>query len=58
MTSKSELQAKFNYRFSLLAKNPEPAGDDQPSNTEIQAYVNELLGVKKAKNSEDNWAML
>lgn len=44
--SSQELEPKYSYKFSL---NPLDAQtkEDEVTKAEIQAYVNEVLGVKK-----------
>jgi hypothetical protein len=55
MASRGELQGKYTYRFNLPAKNPVESRNYQPLNAEVQAYVNEILGVWKAKAPEDGF---
>jgi len=45
MSSDTETQLKYTYRFRLEAKKPD-AFDDQETKAEVQSYINELLGVK------------
>ena len=45
MSSDSETQLKYSYKFRLEAKNP-TTFDDETAKAEVQSYINELLGVK------------
>jgi hypothetical protein len=45
LSSQEEPQLKYNYKFRLEAKDPTPF-DDETSKSEVQAYINELLGLK------------
>jgi len=46
MSSQDEPQLKYNYRFKLEAKMPDKF-DDEASRSEVQSYINELLGVRE-----------
>jgi len=45
MSSESETQLKYSYRFRLEAKVP-TTFDDETSKAEVQSYINDLLGLK------------
>ena len=51
MSSESEPQLKYTYKFRLEARKQE-AFDEETSRSEVQSYINELLGVRKEKGSE------
>jgi len=46
LTSQEEPQLKYSYRFRVEAKKSD-AFDDPGSRAEVQAYINDLLGVKE-----------
>jgi len=46
MTSEDEPQVKYSYRFRLEAKQPERF-DDESTKSEVQSYINGLLGVRE-----------
>jgi len=41
---------KYSYKFRLEARMP-AVFDEEDSKSEVQSYINELLGVKKEKSS-------
>ncbi len=43
--STQEAQEKYCYRFTLAARKPD-SDSGGPSKSEIQAYINEILGAK------------
>ena len=49
--STQEQTPKYTYRFRLEAKKP-TAFDDEASKSEVQSYINELLGVKDKSKAE------
>jgi hypothetical protein len=53
MSSQEGSELKYSYRFTLEARRGESNSAEQ-SEAELQAYVNELLGVRKSKGLEDD----
>ncbi len=47
MQSEEGEETKYVYKFNLEARVSGQEGASQPSKQEVQAYINELLGVKK-----------
>jgi len=45
MTSDTEPQLKYSYKFRLEAKQPQ-VFDEEVTKSEVQSYINDLLGVK------------
>ena len=45
MSSQDEPQLKYSYRFRLEAKKPE-VFDEEVTKSEVQSYINDLLGLK------------
>jgi len=54
MSSESEPQLKYSYRFRLEAKTQ--VFDDDKSNAEVQSYINELLGVKEKLQEKERYS--
>ena len=52
MSSEVEPQMKYSYKFRLEARKQE-AFDEEASRTEVQSYINELLGVKDKSHEKD-----
>jgi hypothetical protein len=44
---------RYSYRFKLEAK-PDGSGSEEQSEDEIQTFINDLLGVKRPKDSKDD----
>jgi hypothetical protein len=54
MSTEGEQSVKYRYKFSLSAPKRGSAEEEAPSKAEIQAYINELLGIPRPKKpSED-----
>lgn len=47
--SSQELEPKYSYRFAFNPNRSESQDGEVPK-AEIQAYINELLGIKKGEN--------
>jgi len=52
MTSQEEPQLKYSYRFRLEAKKTEDLNDEE-ARSEVQSYINELLGVREKTREGD-----
>ncbi len=50
--SSQELQTRYSYRFALPARKAGEMGSDEPSKAEIQAYINQVLGVHPADSKQ------
>ena len=44
-----ELEPKYSYRYAFNPRNAESQDEEVPK-AEIQAYINELLGIKKEES--------
>jgi len=53
MCAQEGSQTKYNYTFTLLARSPGENSLGQQSRAELQSYINEIIGVGKAKRPED-----
>jgi hypothetical protein len=47
MDSDSEAKQRYSYKFKFQAKEPDADKSREPSKEEIQAFVNEILGITK-----------
>ncbi len=54
MSSQARQESKYSYKFTLEARRP-GSTDLEPSKAEIQAYINEVLGITK-KTEQKDWA--
>jgi len=52
MASQDEQELRYSYRFTLPAGRTGSSATEEPQKAEIQAYINEVLGVSKRKDSE------
>ncbi len=46
MSSQERQEQKYLYRYTFKVKSPD-SDTDELSKAEIQAYINEILGIKK-----------
>ncbi len=46
MSSQDRQEQRYVYRYTFKVKSPD-SGSDEPSKADIQAYINEILGIKK-----------
>ena len=53
--SAQQSEARYSYRFTLEARRPD-SGAEEPSKAEVQAYINEILGVRKDTKEKQEWA--
>ncbi len=53
--SAQQAEPKYSYRFTFEARSSN-SGSDEPSKAEIQAYINEVLGIKKESKEKKEWA--
>jgi hypothetical protein len=53
MSSMEEPRLKYRYQYKQEAK-AQSVFDDDASKTEIQSYINELLGVKEKPRNKDS----
>jgi hypothetical protein len=52
MQASEENRVKYTYKFSSSAKGTLVSREDESSKEAIQAYVNEILGIKKQKKGQ------
>jgi hypothetical protein len=52
MSSLEEQDMKYTYKYTFFSKKGTGSESDEPSKTELQSYINDLLGIKK--DSADN----
>lgn len=48
-----EKELKYSYRFKLEAE-PDGSRSEEQSKSDIQVYINDLLGAKKPKSPKDD----
>jgi len=53
LSSETEQRLKYSYKFTLKAQETSRSPEDPSTKAEIQAYINEVLGIKPKKDSED-----
>jgi hypothetical protein len=51
--SSQELQPKYSYTFTQSARKAGDDAADEPSKSEVQAYIFEVLGVKELPANQD-----
>ncbi len=51
MSTQVKQESKFSYRFTVEARGSGPTVEE-PSKAEIQAYINEILGVTREKKEQ------
>jgi len=50
-------ERRYSYRFTLEARSPDSSADEL-SKAEVQAYINEILGVRKETKEKQEWASI
>jgi len=51
MSDSQASSSKYSYRYFVSAKRPAWTKTEEPSKEEVQAYVEDLLGLKKKPDS-------
>lgn len=44
-----ESKQKYSYKFSFAAPGPSDKRKEEPTQADLQAYINEVLGIAKPK---------
>ena len=52
MSSQEETQLRYSYRFRQDARSPGVFSEEE-AKTEVQSYINELLGIKDKLGNKD-----
>jgi hypothetical protein len=56
MTAKEE--QKYSYRYTFEARKPGETNAPELPKSELQSYINEVLGIRKAKDQKDEWGSI
>ncbi|HZW85443.1 MAG TPA: hypothetical protein VFE91_06040 [Nitrososphaerales archaeon] len=50
--SEEQTQQKYTYKFRLEAQRVQAPKNDEASQADLQAYINDVLGIKRPQRTE------